>query len=91
MAFVCHDAPMPCIAGTNECATFEILRNLKTHLNWIDEQLLADSVERKTLVLKTQGFLDHLFYRISSYISGTDSVRFVLYSAHDATFPCTHF
>ncbi|KAG8192960.1 hypothetical protein JTE90_028083 [Oedothorax gibbosus] len=85
MLYACHKAPLPCIPGTNTCATFEDLHTLITHTIWVEKQLMANSTMKTYSIIKSQGLLMHLIDKIQNSIHGKDPTRFLLYSAHDLT------
>lgn len=85
MGYVCHGSHLPCIPGTNECVTFEHVRNLIAYIDWLGRQFIRDNTNTKAAMLNMQGFLNHLVFTIKNFISGKDPAKFVLYSGHDIT------
>ncbi|XP_054719014.1 2-phosphoxylose phosphatase 1-like [Uloborus diversus] len=85
MGYVCHGSHLPCIPGTNECVTFEHVRNLIAYLDWQGRQFVRDGTHTRTAKLRMQGFLVHLVNNMKSFINGKVTSRFVLYSGHDVT------
>ncbi|KAG8189073.1 hypothetical protein JTE90_025503 [Oedothorax gibbosus] len=85
MGYVCHGSHLPCIPGTNECVTFEHVRNLIAYIDWLGRQFVRDNTNAKAAMLNMQGFLNHLVFSIKNYINGKDTAKFILYSGHDIT------
>ncbi|KAF8778792.1 2-phosphoxylose phosphatase 1-like isoform X1 [Argiope bruennichi] len=85
MGYVCHGSHLPCIPGTNECVTFEHVRNLIAYMDWVGRQFVRDSSNTKAGMLNMHGFLNHLLSNMRAYISGKEATRFILYSGHDIT------
>ncbi|GFT81584.1 2-phosphoxylose phosphatase 1 [Nephila pilipes] len=85
MGYVCHGSHLPCIPGTNECVTFEHVRNLIAYMDWVGRQFVRDSSNTRAGMLNMYGFLNHLVSNIKDVISGKEITRFILYSGHDVT------
>ncbi|GIY52784.1 hypothetical protein CDAR_601921 [Caerostris darwini] len=85
MGYVCHGSHLPCIPGTNECVTFEHVRNLIAFMDWVGRQFIRDTSNTKASMLNMYGFLNHLLSNMEDYINGKEMARFILYSGHDVT------